>query len=326
MPPVSQGQVSGVGATSYAMGVAPPFILPLSPRAMATLLVRLCQPKRNPVAEAAATFVPEMQGLLVKAFRETHDAVPLGQLEEFLSLGHAGWGGPLHILQETLTHMGDLLLGNTPEEPTALRAAKGKTGLSKTLGKALKGGANASELCVLDTDRVERAKKAHVLVKKAYQDLAEANERVVAQMIGGRALDDNEPMDVLMRILKKQHGLEVKTMFVNKASKITMNKAALKRKIAWKAKQKAVVHTLVLDDRNLYSFPDRFSGNRIYIRKGVGSFTLDSMTPIKDAAHLREFLGITEKMYAQMTKEVAKEVADELVAELAQEATKVVRG
>ena len=67
-------------------------------------------------------------------------------------------------------------------------------------------------------------------------------------------------------------GIELKTMIESKNGKITMNKAALARKLAEAKKDNLKMFTVVADKRG--------GSTSYYYREGVGSFRVGSMTPV----------------------------------------------
>jgi pterin-4a-carbinolamine dehydratase len=143
------------------------------------------------------------------------------------------------------------------------------------------------------SQRSEKAKlalKNHNPFTREKEAWATKNEGEIVAMIGGKGTDDNRPVDVVREVGGKQHGIEVKTMLDNKAGKITMRKDAVARKEKWARQNKAVLHTVIVDDRDKFGRKDLHSGHRVYYQRGIGSFRLATMTPVRDAAHLRELM------------------------------------
>lgn len=168
--------------------------------------------------------------------------------------------------------------------------------------------------------KAAKAKRSHKPATAEKQRFAEANEPRIAKKIGGKALPDNEPEDILLEDGELEHGIELKTMVDNKNSKITMHPDSRKRKLKWQRQKKGRrLHTVVSDRRNVFMGgvnTSQFSGNELYYRRGVGSFTLNSMIPMKDAAELKKFIKATsrelkvlvaeKKAAAKAAKEAAK--------------------
>ncbi len=76
----------------------------------------------------------------------------------------------------------------------------------------------------------------------------------------------------------EMHLFEVKTLITQKGEgKITMAAKARRRKERWEKKYAAPFHSVGFDDRK----GKKFSGNRLYYRRGVGTTKLSSMTPCK---------------------------------------------
>jgi len=123
--------------------------LQLSPRAVATLVHRLCTPKLTPVAKAAHRHEAAMRRVFLNAVKEVQDAIPMDQLLEVLNLGIGGTGAPLYVLQPVF----DMLLEQTAlthQHSPYMRAAAAAGGtVSGVLGAALADGAGAGEFCVV---------------------------------------------------------------------------------------------------------------------------------------------------------------------------------
>ena len=118
---------------------------------------------------------------------------------------------------------------------------------------------------------------------------AEANELKIRQMIGGMRTDDNLPVDVITTIGGQKHGVEVKTLIINTNDKITMRADALERKAEWAKDNDAIVHTVVIDDREKF-LSAHYSGHQFYYRRGSGSFRLGGMVKVASAAHLKRLV------------------------------------
>jgi hypothetical protein len=95
------------------------------------------------------------------------------------------------------------------------------------------------------------------------------------------------------------HGLELKTMVDNKANKITMKRSAMENKAKWERKNKAPIHTVVLDDSAVFNAKGAgkhdLSKRRIFYRRGYGSFRVGTMHEVKDMAELKELMAMDEK-------------------------------
>jgi hypothetical protein len=133
-----------------------------------------------------------------------------------------------------------------------------------------------------------RAKQNHKVINRVIQRYSEErNEPILARGVGGVALRDNEPVDVmLVKGGIVQHGIELKTMVSNGNRKITMKKSAMERKEKWVAQNRAHLHTVVFDDHKVYNAggpgqhgPD--SDRVIYYRRGYGSFRVPTMHKVE---------------------------------------------
>jgi len=143
--------------------------------------------------------------------------------------------------------------------------------------------------------KVTNATKTHKPSTRRKQQWAKRNEQEMTDLLGGQAIhtDDNRPTDVNFHIGTVVNGIEVKTLLDNSNSKITMHRESRERKLQWAKEHGAMLHTLVIDDRNRFSAKtaSTWSGHRLYYRRGVGSFMVPGkLIPIKSAAHLRRLI------------------------------------
>jgi broad specificity phosphatase PhoE len=119
------------------------------------------------------------------------------------------------------------------------------------------------------SDRVERARKSAVLIGTKEQRQAEGVEAKFAKAIGVPQTKDNNAFDLRNDAV----GIELKTLLSNSNDKITMNKYAIGRKVAEQRADNLKVFTVVADMRGR-------SNAAYYVREGVGSFRLGSMTKV----------------------------------------------
>lgn len=117
--------------------------------------------------------------------------------------------------------------------------------------------------------RAARALATYKPSTRAKQLKAAASEKTIAATLGGQDLPDNEPMDVIVKIGGKTHGVEVKTLIDNSNNKITCHPESRIRKEQWCRKNKAAGHTVVVDKRG--------ATVTYYHREGFGAFRLAGM-------------------------------------------------
>lgn len=165
-----------------------------------------------------------------------------------------------------------------PEEHP--RGEGGKFATSPGGGEKRSGGGSGKPSKL--SDRAARARASHKPSTQAKQRIAAQGEDHVSEAIGGEGTDDNDAFDVLRRAAGKLHAVEVKTLIDNKNDKITMHPSSRERKEAWAKRENATMHTVVVDKRG--------AKQRVFYHAGVGSFRLASLTPVRDAAHLRELI------------------------------------
>lgn len=150
--------------------------------------------------------------------------------------------------------------------------------------------------------KAARAKAAHKMVDKTIQRYAEEhNEPAFAKAMGGTSFPDGEAVDVVLPgdTGAVGHGIELKTMVDNGNNKITMKRSAMDRKLKWERKQKAPIHTVVLDDSAVFNANGEGqhdeSKRRIFYRRGVGSFRVNGMHEVKDLAELKTLMNTPNK-------------------------------
>ena len=133
--------------------------------------------------------------------------------------------------------------------------------------------------------RAAKALATHKPATAHKQRLADEAEKRVARMTGGERTGDNLPVDhVIKSKAGKVFGVEVKSVSENRNDKLTMHPESLARKVTWGHANHASLHTVVVDLRG--KLP------RVLYRKGVGSFRLANLTTVRDAAHLRQLMGV----------------------------------
>lgn len=172
----------------------------------------------------------------------------------------------------------------SPEFPYPEQAAKKKAGITaygttEGLDKAWdKRGRGKNKK---DSEKVRRAKETYVPIKASERLILEANERMVAGIVGGQHFGDNKPFDVM----KGKYGIEVKTHFPDrKHEKVNMKGRAKELKdqafkkmklkgmyivIVHEGKNKIYVHKLTKDERGAVRFDEKSlrSGNTYEVSK-----------------------------------------------------------
>jgi hypothetical protein len=191
-------------------------------------------------------------------------------------------------------------------KPKAPKARQSSTERPMTTGSAAQ--PKAPEQKPTPATKSEIAKANMTKTKADVQRYAEEyNEPRIAKALGdtkhiaskGRTtghLEDNEAADVV--ILddkgKVKHGIELKTMVANKADKITMKKDAMERKVNWEKDHKATMHTVVINDEEVFNALGEGqhdeSNRRIFYRRGYGSFRVGTMYEVKDMEELAELM------------------------------------
>lgn len=188
-------------------------------------------------------------------------------------------------------------------------------------------------------EKAARAMKFAKRVDADIQRYAEEhNEPQFARAIGGVSFPNGEPVDVAIPIDVNQrrewldeskrysdemkewknggrrgvrpkpmklsgpalHGIELKTMVDNSNNKITMKGDAIARKRKWERQNKAVCHTVVIDDHAVFNAngPGQHdkTKRKIYYRRGYGSFRVNGMYLVTGGmAELKKLLDTPKK-------------------------------
>jgi hypothetical protein len=155
-------------------------------------------------------------------------------------------------------------------------------------------------------ERCQKAKHHAVHVDRPIQQYADQVEASAAQSTGGVSFKDSEPVDIVIgKDGVVNHGVEFKAVVLGNNDKLTMNSYAQVRKINWEKQNKATFHTLVFDDRNVYSKDGKHDPSKriIYYRRGVaGSARLGSLYKCKDIDEARSLMDMDEKKLPESAK------------------------
>ena len=141
--------------------------------------------------------------------------------------------------------------------------------------------------------KVRKAVDSHKVSDKGKQDKAESNEREAAMSLKFEKSSDNKPMDVTQKINGRLVGVEVKSLLDNHNDKLTMHPDSKDRKESWAQSNNGKTYTVAVDDRDTFNGganKSQHSGNRLYIKEGVGSFRVGAMTACKSWKEVRSFI------------------------------------
>jgi 2'-5' RNA ligase len=226
------------------------------------------------------------------------EEVDLDALEDGLQVPHQGTQGIKKLCKqgERSDLTGCTRVDNTAESVERTSETTPQENQRKTRPKKIKE----------RTAHSETTKKAHVLVDASIQRYAEEhNEPAFAKSVGGRSFPNGEPIDVAIEGSDGNlvHGVELKTSVVSANRKIDMNPYAKVRKIVWEQTHQATLHTVVLDDHDVYDpqGDHDVSKRRIFYRRGVGGskFPIDGMHECKDMEELIMLMNLPEKKLPQ---------------------------
>lgn len=149
------------------------------------------------------------------------------------------------------------------------------------------------------TSKSDKAKASAVHVDRETQQYADKVEAGAAKSVGGVSFKDSEPVDIVTgKDGVVEHGVEFKAVVLGNNDKLTMNTYAQVRKIEWEKANKATFHTLVFDDRKVYSADGQHDESQrdIYYRRGVaGSARLGALHKCADMAEAKSLMKMDEK-------------------------------
>jgi hypothetical protein len=160
---------------------------------------------------------------------------------------------------------------------------------------------NGKKVCIKPkanaNERARRALNTYKPMDKKKSDVARMGEEKVLMMTRTTKTSDQDAFDTYVKVGRKLHAVEVKTMTDQVNSKITMHPGALRRKLSTAKRLGAVAHTVIVDSRP----PSLNSGHDVYYMRGVGSFRVPGrLIRVQSSDHLKQLmttnLGITGGM------------------------------
>ena len=170
---------------------------------------------------------------------------------------------PLHTNCEcvfSIAKVVDKVRKGSPDQP---RVPAGQHG-----GGEFGSGGGGVAVVFQPSEKMQRAMEAYKGGGLEAQRIADKQEGIMSRALGVPRTADNSAFDCR----NDKVGIELKTMIESKNGKITMNKAALARKLAEAKKDNLKMFTVVADKRG--------GSTSYYYREGVGSFRVGSMTPV----------------------------------------------
>jgi len=141
-----------------------------------------------------------------------------------------------------------------------------------------------------------RAVDSYVPSDKKSRSIAEAVEREIAGGLNAEHIIGKRPFDLFL----DNEFVEVKT-FVQGRGQIRMRPASREKKIKFMEKYGVRGHTVLKDMRT-----ESPTYGKIFYRKGLGDFTVDTMTEVKDYDHLKKLLKKGAKKAVKQPEAIAK--------------------
>lgn len=160
----------------------------------------------------------------------------------------------------------------------------------------------------------EIAKENYSHVDGPIQRYATNNEANLSSKLKGKHIGGTKPVDVMLMSGKKViGGVELKTMFSNKASKVTMGKKAVLLKRDWERKNKAPIHTVIFDDHKVYDArgvgKHDESKRKIFYRRGFGSPRTSAMHEVTGGiAELKRLLNTPNEQLPKAAQSKVKKI------------------
>lgn len=134
-------------------------------------------------------------------------------------------------------------------------------------------------------------------VGKAEHVHSQKVEQEITTAISGQWEEDNKFYDG--KTSDDKHFLEIKSLLKGSKQALSVHPDALLRKVEGvKANPGSTFHTVAVDEREHYGggeFKDKYSGNRLYYRRGSGRYSLSQMHPVKDLEELRQLLATPDR-------------------------------
>jgi hypothetical protein len=161
------------------------------------------------------------------------------------------------------------------------------------------------------------AKQEHVHAAKI--------ENEIASHVGGetKSLEDGKyaPRDVEAPKKGKaggSHQIEVKSILKGKKNGVTMHDDALLRKVDFMASRGGdTYHTIAIDERDVFSngdFADRYSGHRIYYKRGAGKYTFANMHKVESPEELKRLLEMPDHKLPERARGALPSDPEEIAA------------
>jgi hypothetical protein len=162
-----------------------------------------------------------------------------------------------------------------------------------------------------------KAKFVGELVGKAEHEHSAKVEAEVAAAVGGRVVERVKGKQQAHDVEKRGHDIEVKSMLKGSKTAISVHDDALLRKVRRQQATGNTFHTVVVDERATYGggeHAEKFSGHRLYYKRGSGRYALSQMHRVSSAAELRRLVAapdsaLPEKAQGSLTKDLKKLVA-----------------
>lgn len=149
-------------------------------------------------------------------------------------------------------------------------------------------------------ERSKRALKAFTMADATIQRHGESAEHRLAQYLSKQKgvevvkSAENKPLDNVLKVNGKLHGVEVKTMITVKSDQVTVRKDAMERKVQWAKEEKAKLHMIIYDDRHT-TRPDKYSGHPMYYYPGSASPRVGAMVKVTSATQLVRLISTNGK-------------------------------
>lgn len=110
-------------------------------------------------------------------------------------------------------------------------------------------------------------------------------EKLVARYLGGRIVPRVRGKQQATDVERGLDGFEVKSLLKGDKDVISVHPDALLRKVMWEnAEPGRVFHTVVVDERGTYAdgaYNHKYSGHRLYYKRGSGRYTLSNMHQVR---------------------------------------------
>lgn len=168
-----------------------------------------------------------------------------------------------------------------------------------------------------------KAKFVGQRVGKAEHLHSEYVEKRVARYVKGTVVKRVKGKQQATDVERGLNGFEVKALLKGDKDGITVHEDALLRKVKWEAAETGrVFHTVVVDERDVYedgAHAHKYSGHKLYYKRGSGRYTLGNMHKVSTWGELH---ALSDLPYEELPEKAKGQLPHDRVKDLEERAAK----